>query len=408
MRNRSAIWIFTILLFLACLYQLSFSWVTKSFESDIHDLAEMKYDSLSNEAVEFVINGDTLVIGPDKEKQQIVSFYEQKLLAEKADQPTYPVIDLDYQRCKDQELGLGLDLQGGMSVTLEVSIEDLVKNFAGNSSKISFKNPFNSALKDFKEGTTLLDADNDDFIGLFYAHYKNLYPKNPPMIFFSNGLKDYMDINSVEKTSSNKNDLIIQTLRDLSQDAIEKTHRIIESRINKFGVSQPNIKKLAVSGRLQIELPGAKDKNRIRNLLQSTASLEFWDGAHADWTDEFLQLNKAVSKNNTNEINSDFLEISDDSLNSLNEVDLATYMKEKKINDSILEEKSIEKAIEDSIMLADGKILMEHFGLYIPPIAHILVLLRLLIQQKLTQCLNQKWLEIFLIYVGINSCGLEM
>ena len=357
MRNRSAIWIFTILLFLACLYQLSFSWVTKSFESDIHDLAETKYDSLSNEAVEFVINGDTLVIGPDKEKQQIVSFYEQKLLAEKADQPTYPVIDLDYQRCKDQELGLGLDLQGGMSVTLEVSIEDLVKNFAGNSSKISFKNPFNSALKDFKEGTTLLDADNDDFIGLFYAHYKNLYPKNPPMIFFSNGLKDYMDINSVEKTSSNKNDLIIQTLRDLSQDAIEKTHRIIESRINKFGVSQPNIKKLAVSGRLQIELPGAKDKNRIRNLLQSTASLEFWDGAHADWTDEFLQLNKAVSKNNTNEINSDFLEISDDSLNSLNEVDLATYLKEKKINDSILEEKSIEKAIEDSIMLADGKIL---------------------------------------------------
>ena len=357
MRNRSAIWIFTILLFLACLYQLSFSWVTKSFESDIHDLAEMKYDSLSNEAVEFVINGDTLVIGPDKEKQQIVSFYEQKLLAEKADQPTYPVIDLDYQRCKDQELGLGLDLQGGMSVTLEVSIEDLVKNFAGNSSKISFKNPFNSALKDFKEGTTLLDADNDDFIGLFYAHYKNFYPKNPPMIFFSNGLKDYMDINSVEKTSSNKNDLIIQTLRDLSQDAIEKTHRIIESRINKFGVSQPNIKKLAVSGRLQIELPGAKDKNRIRNLLQSTASLEFWDGAHADWTDEFLELNKAVSKNNTNEINSDFLEISDDSLNSLNEADLATYMKEKKINDSILEEKSIEKAIEDSIMLADGKIL---------------------------------------------------
>ena len=357
MRNRSAIWIFTILLFLACLYQLSFSWVTKSFESDIHDLAEMKYDSLSNEAVEFVINGDTLVIGPDKEKQQIVSFYEQKLLAEKADQPTYPLIDLDYQRCKDQELGLGLDLQGGMSVTLEVSIEDLVKNFAGNSSKLSFKNPFNSALKDFKEGTTILDADNDDFIGLFYAHYKNLYPKNPPMIFFSNGLKDYMDINSVEKTSSNKNDLIIQTLRDLSQDAIEKTHRIIESRINKFGVSQPNIKKLAVSGRLQIELPGAKDKNRIRNLLQSTASLEFWDGAHADWTDEFLQLNKAVSKNNNNEINSDFLEISDDSLNSLNEADLVIYMKEKKINDSILEEKSIEKAIEDSIMLADGKIL---------------------------------------------------
>ena len=357
MRNRSAIWVFTILLFLACLYQLSFSWVTKSFETDIHDLAEQKYDSLSNEAVEFVINGDTLVIGGDKEKQQIVSHYEQKLLAENRDQPTYPILDLDYQRCKDQELGLGLDLQGGMSVTLEVSIEDLVKNFAGNSSKISFKNPFNAALKDFKEGSATVDSDNDDFIGLFYAHYKEFYPKNPPMIFFSNGLKDYMDINSVEKTSANKNDQIIQTLRDLSEDAIQKTHRIIESRINKFGVSQPNIKKLAVSGRLQIELPGAKDKNRIRNLLQSTASLEFWDGAHADWTDEFLELNKAVSKESSDDFESDFIEISQDSLNSLSAIELESYMNDKKANDSLLEEKSLERVIQDSIMLADGKIL---------------------------------------------------
>jgi SecD/SecF fusion protein len=357
MRNRSAIWVFTILLFLACLYQLSFSWVTKSFETSVHELAEQKYDSIANEAIDFVINGDTLVIGSEKEKLKIISFYEQKLLAEKANQPTYPVIDLDYQRCKDQELGLGLDLQGGMSVTLEVSIEDLVRNFAGNSSKLSFKTPFNAALKDFKQGNTTLDADNDDFIGLFYAHYKSLYPKNPPMIFFSNGLKDYMDINSVEKTTNNKNDLIVQTLRELSQDAVEKTHRIIESRINKFGVSQPNIKKLAVSGRLQIELPGAKDKNRIRNLLQSTASLEFWDGAHADWTDEFLELNKAVSKNNNFDLDTEFKEISEDSLNSLDADAQLVYLSDKRVNDSIIEEKAIEKSIEDSIMLADGKIL---------------------------------------------------
>jgi len=357
MRNRSAIWVFTILLFLACLYQLSFSWVTKSFETSVHELAEQKYDSIANEAIDFVINGDTLVIGSEKEKLKIISFYEQKLLAEKANQPTYPVIDLDYQRCKDQELGLGLDLQGGMSVTLEVSIEDLVRNFAGNSSKLSFKTPFNAALKDFKQGNTTLDADNDDFIGLFYAHYKSLYPKNPPMIFFSNGLKDYMDINSVEKTTNNKNDLIVQTLRELSQDAVEKTHRIIESRINKFGVSQPNIKKLAVSGRLQIELPGAKDKNRIRNLLQSTASLEFWDGAHADWTDEFLELNKAVSKNNNFDLDTEFKEISEDSLNSLDGDAQLVYLSDKRVNDSIIEEKAIEKSIEDSIMLADGKIL---------------------------------------------------
>ena len=357
MQNRSAIWVFTILLFLACLYQLSFSWVTKSFESDINQLAEEKYDSLSRESIDFIINNDTLLIGADKEKQQIVSFYEQKLLAEKADQPTYPILDLDYQRCKDQELGLGLDLQGGMSVTLEVSIEDLVRNFAGNSSKISFRKPFSAALKDFKQGNSTVDAESDDFIGLFYDHYMKLYPKNPPMIFFSNGLKEYMDINSVEKTITNKNDLIIQTLRDLSEDAIQKTHRIIESRINKFGVSQPNIKKLAVSGRLQIELPGAKDKNRIRNLLQSTASLEFWDGAHKDWTNEFLSLNKLVSKQLTNDTTENFKQLTNDELNKLSDEQLAVYNLEKAFNDSLFEEKAIEKAIEDSIMLADGKIL---------------------------------------------------
>jgi hypothetical protein len=158
--------------------------VTRAFESNIHQLAEEKYDSLSRESVEFIINDDTLVIGPDKEKQQIVAHYEQKLLSEKARESSYPVLDLDYQRCKDQELGLGLDLQGGMSVTLEVSIEDLVRNFAGNSSKISFRKPYNAALLDFKQGNSSVDAAADDFIGLFYDHYKTQYPKNPPMVFF--------------------------------------------------------------------------------------------------------------------------------------------------------------------------------------------------------------------------------
>ena len=187
-----------------------------------------------------------------------------------------------------------------------------------------------------KQGNSSVDAESDDFIGLFYDHYMKLYPKNPPMIFFSNGLKEYMDINSVEKTITNKNDLIIQTLRDLSEDAIQKTHRIIESRINKFGVSQPNIKKLAVSGRLQIELPGAKDKNRIRNLLQSTASLEFWDGAHKDWTNEFLSLNKLVSKQLTNDTTENFKELSEDELNKLSDEQLTVYNLEKAFNDSLV------------------------------------------------------------------------
>ena len=140
MRNRSAIWVFTILLFLACLYQLSFSWVTRSFESNVNEMANSKYDSIVDNNFIFTdikVNGkdSTVEVGSEKVKQLVINHYEQKLLSDKSDTPVYPLIDLDYQRCKDQELGLGLDLQGGMSVTLEVSIQDLVRNFAKASAK---------------------------------------------------------------------------------------------------------------------------------------------------------------------------------------------------------------------------------------------------------------------------------
>ena len=355
MRNISAIWVFTILLFLAWLYQLSFSWVTRSFESDVNDQAVEKFDSLTQNAIPyFTINGDTLIVDGNskKEKQQIVSYYEQKLLSDQSDAPVYPVIDLDYQRCKDQELGLGLDLQGGMSVTLEVSIEDLVKNFAkASAKKPSFRKPYDAALRDYRMGESTVDAPSDDFIGLFAAHYKNLYG-DEPMTFFTVGLKDYLD-----KNSSKNNVNIIAKLREISEDAIEKTHRIIESRINKFGVSQPNIKKLAVSGRLQIELPGAKDKGRIRKLLQSTASLEFWDGAHKDWTNKFVELTKAFSNTPNEDTVEQFYELTEDSLSKLSVVDLAIYNEEKASFDSLAELRAVEKSIEDSILLAEGKIL---------------------------------------------------
>ena len=200
-------------------------------------------------------------------------------------------------------------------------------------------------------GESTVDAPSDDFIGLFAAHYKNLYG-DEPMTFFTVGLKDYLD-----KNSSKNNVNIIAKLREISEDAIEKTHRIIESRINKFGVSQPNIKKLAVSGRLQIELPGAKDKGRIRKLLQSTASLEFWDGAHKDWTNKFVELTKAFSNTPNEDTVEQFYELTEDSLSKLSVVDLAIYNEEKASFDSLAELRAVEKSIEDSILLAEGKIL---------------------------------------------------
>ena len=112
-----------------------FSWVTRSFESNVNEMANSKYDSIVDNNFIFTdikVNGkdSTVEVGSEKVKQLVINHYEQKLLSDKSDTPVYPLIDLDYQRCKDQELGLGLDLQGGMSVTLEVSIQDLVRKFS--------------------------------------------------------------------------------------------------------------------------------------------------------------------------------------------------------------------------------------------------------------------------------------
>ena len=331
MQNKSAIWVFTILLVLACLYQLSFSWVTKSFEGDVQQEAQKMCDSIELER-----ESDFT----DKEKQIVVRDLEQNLLEEKSDVPTYPLLDITYKSCKEQELGLGLDLQGGMSVILEVDIPYLVRSMASNTKNDAFTSAYNAAMEDKKaRQTKFSDVDVDDFIGLFNAHYKDQNPDNKTMLFFQNGLKDYMEI------SNSDNEKIIAQLKKLSQDKIEQTQRVIETRINKFGVSQPNISELAVSGRIQIELPGAKDVNMIKRLLTSTAKLEFWDGAYLDWGSKFIKLEKALSSNESVNEDSEF----SDSLMNLGDTtaDLGATLAEANSDEIALD--LLDDAIEDSL-----------------------------------------------------------
>jgi len=352
MRNKGFLWVLTILLVVACIYQLSFSWATKSIETAALEHGKEQYKTLINSgAEEAVIDNETVQLYSgdavsEKAKLKVEADYEQKYLALHGEDKAYPGLGISYQKCKDQQLGLGLDLQGGMSVTLEVSISDLVRNLAGNPQNPSFKDPFQIALSDFKRGHDTLGANGNDFIGLFYAHYKELNPENPSMSYFNSSNKDLFKIDW-------NNDQIIAELKNLSSNAIDKTQRIIESRINKFGVSQPNIQRNPISGRLQIELPGAKDKNRIRKLLQSTASLQFWDGAHKDWTNSFLELDNAIKNRKDNGqdeiiVDSDFVEISDDSLLTLNELDKEIYYASKASYDSLVIEKEAELALLDS------------------------------------------------------------
>ena len=167
MRNRSAIWVFTILLTLACLYQLSLSWVTGGLEADAVSHSEAKLEEIKENLDNTVILGrDTIFVSGEnltpKQEMDVKSFYEAQYLSEHADDVVYPILGLTYQKCKNQQLTKGLDLQGGMSVTLEISIPDLVKNKAGDSKTPQFTETFNTALNNYKSGK------GDDFIDLFF------------------------------------------------------------------------------------------------------------------------------------------------------------------------------------------------------------------------------------------------
>jgi SecD/SecF fusion protein len=306
MQNRGAIWTFTILLTVACLYQLSFSWVTKGLENKALKHAEKEWSNVVNSGEEIVVLGrDTMqVLGLDgqvdlKTKQTAVSYYETGYVSEHADDPIYPVFGLTYRQCNDQKLGTGLDLQGGMSVTLEISIEDLVLNKAGNSPKPAFRKPYEEALSAFGAG------ESDDFIGLFQEAYNKSEYKNDPMTFFNVGDKDHFSL-------EDSNPKMIATLRKLAIEAINNTEKIIETRINRFGVSQPSIQKQPISGRLHIELPGAKDKERVRKLLQSRAELGFWLGYNGSLNDPLFQLNESLKGEGSTETEElDMAEVSD-------------------------------------------------------------------------------------------------
>ncbi|MCT4581683.1 MAG: protein translocase subunit SecDF [Flavobacteriales bacterium] len=305
MQNRGAIWTFTILLTVACLYQLSFSWVTKGLENKAVKHAKTEWDNVMNSGDEFVVLGrDTLSVrGVDgnvdeKTAQTAKTFYETSYVSEHADDPIYPVFGLTYRQCNDQKLGTGLDLQGGMSVTLEISIEELVLNKAGHSPKPAFRVPYAQALKEFGEGKS------DDFIGLFEAAYNSSEYGNDQMTFFSVGDKENFSL-------ENTNAQMIAKLRMLAAEAIDNTEKIIETRINRFGVSQPSIQKQPISGRLHIELPGAKDKERVRKLLQSRAELGFWLGNTGDISSSLLQLNEVLKNKENAEDVADAFDVED-------------------------------------------------------------------------------------------------
>ena len=240
MQSKGFIKLVAILLALACIYQLSFSFKTRSVEKD---------------AVEYAAKF------PQEEQVAMEQYYLDSI----QNKVVYNVgiAQFTYKQCKEKEVNLGLDLKGGMNVMLEIQVEDVVKSLAGDSKNDpAFVAAIEKAAIALKEGA-------GDYIGAFadaYAEESNGAPLVD--IFISPDRKDIKPGMS--------DDEVVKILRQETDDAISASFNIIRSRIDHFGVMQPNIQRLPNSNRILVELPGVKEPERVRKLLQGTASLEFW------------------------------------------------------------------------------------------------------------------------------------
>ena len=170
-----------------------------------------------------------------------------------------------YKQCKYKELNLGLDLKGGMNVTLEVSIPDAVKSLATNTGDQLFKNAFEKAQTEYAKTV------NGDFIDIFV---KNFNAEKKALNLNNANLRTYFGDRSGLKNASD--DDIISFIRKESNEIVDRTFKILRTRIDRFGVAQPNLQMLQ-GGRILVELPGVKEPERVTDLLKSTAKLEFWE-----------------------------------------------------------------------------------------------------------------------------------
>jgi SecD/SecF fusion protein len=266
MQNKGAIKIFAILLALACIFYLSFTWVTRGVETDAKEYAESISSSAGVQSTaKKYANGNATkeLFYVDSLKEKLVDRYLDSVKT----QPVYDLIvaSYTYEDCKKREINLGLDLRGGMNVTLEISVADIVKNLSNANPDAAF----NQAIKEAQANMGV--GNNDPFLTLFAKKYKAIAPSGQlAPLFQTIELKGKIAYNA-------SNEEVIKFLNEKVEESISNSEKTFRSRIDRFGVAQPNIQKLGNSGRILVELPGVKDKERVRELLQGTANLEFWE-----------------------------------------------------------------------------------------------------------------------------------
>ena len=259
MRNKGAIQFFAIALALVSIYQLSFTYFTGRVEGDAREYSNgnpaLEYQYLDSMASETAYN----------------FFWIKKFT---------------YRECQEKEINLGLDLKGGMNVTLEVSVVDVIRSLSGYSKDTTFNSAIYKALK-------MQESSQEDFVSLFGQAFKEINPNGRlSSVFSTMELRDKITF----KTSDEE---VLAFLKQETQSAYDNTFNILRNRIDRFGVTQPNITRLEGSGRVMIELPGVKEPERVRKLLQGTANLEFWETyENQEIYSFFLDVNKKIKELN--------------------------------------------------------------------------------------------------------------
>lgn len=241
MKNKEFVIFISLLISALCVYYLSFTFIAQGIQE---------------EAVELTRDADGQA-NPQEKQRYLDSIWNE---------PIYNflgIADYTYKEIKETELNLGLDLQGGMHVTLEVSPMDILKGLSGYSKDSDFNNALAQARENIK-GTQL------KFVDEFYSEFKKNSDKNLSAVFSTAANRDRFSLSSSD-------DEILKVINLEVEDAINRSFNILRTRIDRFGTSQPNIQRLQGTGRIQIELPGIDNPERVRKLLQGVAKMEFWE-----------------------------------------------------------------------------------------------------------------------------------
>ncbi len=254
MRNKGLVIVFATILGLISIYTLSFTFKSNQIRKEAKEYAKGDYQ---------------------KEKHYLDSLNQK---------PVFSILgsDFTYNDIKNREMNLGLDLRGGINVILQVSVKDILKNLANNTKNVTF----NKALE---EASKMQKNSDKPYLDLFFEAFDKINSQSDhpvklssPEIFGNRNLSDEIKFNMPDSE-------VKKIIRKKVDDAMVSAFEVLRKRIDKFGVTQPNIQRLGKSGRILVELAGAKDIERVKKLLQSTAQLEFWHAYNAEDVMPYLQ-----------------------------------------------------------------------------------------------------------------------